>query len=86
MRVRELNKQQATFEQTIKSANEKKLKADEDLEAATGQLNESDVAVENAKGDIESLNRSRNQLRQKLTQIEAEISSLENKYNEAIQK
>lgn len=82
--MRELQKQQSTFETTIRSSNEKKKKADDEVERAEGELNEYDLAVENCKAEIETLDRSRQQLQGKLVQAENEIKNLETSYQESL--
>ena len=82
--MRELQKQQSTFETTIRSSNEKKKKADDEVERAEGELNEYDLAVENCKAEIETLDRSRQQLQGKLVQVENEIKNLDTSYQESL--
>jgi chromosome segregation ATPase len=82
--VRELQKQQSTFETNIRSSNEKKKKADDEVERAEGELNEYDLAVENCKAEIETLDRSRQQLQGKLVQVENEIKNLDTSYQESL--
>lgn len=82
--MRELQKQQSTFETTIRSSNEKKKKADDEVERAEGELNEYDLAVENCKAEIETLDRSRQQLQGKLVQAENEIKNLDTSYQESL--
>ena len=82
--MRELQKQQSTFETNIRSSNEKKKKADDEVERAEGELNEYDLAVENCKAEIETLDRSRQQLQGKLVQVENEIKNLDTSYQESL--
>ena len=52
----------------------------------SGKLNEDDVAIENAKQEMDALHRSHQQLHQRLLQSESDIRDLENSYNEALQR
>jgi prefoldin subunit 5 len=56
------------------------------VEKAEGELNEYDLAVENCKAEIETLNRSRQQLQSKLIHAENEIRNLEAAYQEALER